>query len=964
MTDGHIFISYARQDGRNHATRLDSDLKKAGFETWYDTRDIDPNQDFSAELEHPISESSHVVCCITPDTRRSDSFVRREIGYALAVKKPVIPLVFENTVPPIQIVNVTRINAALNAWEQTIGELSARLRHSDDRTYEQVTLPADPYRDYLTALYDQIVRYLNLTVFSLITLRGEASPDAVEKTTTNVLPMAFFDMAGIDAKTDDQTPFNNFQEAFTKYDGRVLLLGEPGAGKTTTLFAFARDAVAARLENPALPLPILAPVATWNAHDQIPLADWLAASIPALTRDDIARRIDSGHALLLLDGLDELGSQRLDRITDKPFDPRIRFMSQIAPFVGTGRALSASSLLVPHTSSLGTSLVLTCRIKDYTDIGAKLPLSGAVTLQPLNDDQMRDYLRDVPDLWAALESDNDLREVARTPLLLSLFTFAFRDLPDEAKQLRSLQRGDLRDKIFETYVHKRYEHEKRKLHADLPFSLPEITRVLGQAAMNNTRFFKADNLLDYDTFQSVLSGRTDSFLDLVCRLHLLTPAENKTFRCIHLLLHDFFAFGYASAVLTQIDEDERVRSQAAFALGRLLDVRAVDSLIVALDDPDDRVRSHAAEALGWLGEVSFDPLVAILTQVDENVFVRSHAAEGLGRLRDNRAFDPLVAVLRQVNEDTYLRSSSAEALGWLGEISFNPLMAVLIQVDEDERVRASAAAALGHSRDARAVDLLIAAMADPQGDVRYRAADALGELGDTRAVDSLIIALDDSDDGVRQRVVVNLGRLRDPRAAVPLAIATFGRDHRVRSGAYDALQRLGDGAIDPLIAALADPESRIRYFSAAVLGRLGNVRAIDPLVVTLHDPNESVRSRAAEALGRLGDTQAIDPLITALTDSDEYVRFNAAEALGRLGDTQAIDLLIAALDSPAWHIRYEATTALGELGDARAVDPLIAVLVDPDQFVRSSAADALTSIGTHEAIAAVETWRKEQAGGE
>jgi hypothetical protein len=503
MTDGHIFISYARQDGRNHAVRLDSDLKKAGFETWYDTRDIDPNQDFSAELEQAISESSHIVCCITPDTRRSDSFVRREIGYALAVKKPVIPLVFENTVPPIQIVNVTRINAALNAWEQTIGELSARLRRIDDLTYEQVTLPADPYRDYLTALYDQIVRYLNLTVFSLITLRGESSPDAVEKTTTNVLPMAFFDMAGIDAKSDDQTRFNNFQEAFQKYDGRVLLLGEPGAGKTTTLFAFARDAVAARLENPALPLPILAPIATWDAHEQIPLTDWLAASIPALTRDDITRLIDSGNALLLLDGLDELGSERLDRITDEPFDPRLRFIEQIAPIVGTRYIMSAPA----------TQIAVTCRIKDYTDIGAKLPLTGAVTLQPLNDDQMHDYLGDLPDLWAALESDDDLREVARTPLLLSLFTFAFRDLPDEAKQLRSLQRGDLRDKIFVTYAWKRYEHEQRKLHADLPFSLVEIYEVLGALALNNLWAVHhmvfgrpTENVFEHNKFISKLGG--------------------------------------------------------------------------------------------------------------------------------------------------------------------------------------------------------------------------------------------------------------------------------------------------------------------------------------------------------------------------------------------------------------------------------------------------------------------------
>ena len=105
----------------------------------------------------------------------------------------------------------------------------------------------DPYHDYLKALYERIIYYLNQTVFSLIALKGKAASDAVEAP-AQVLPMAFFDMAGIGGSAAGNTSFANFNEAFDSYHGRVLLLGEPGAGKTTALMAFARDATWRRLE--------------------------------------------------------------------------------------------------------------------------------------------------------------------------------------------------------------------------------------------------------------------------------------------------------------------------------------------------------------------------------------------------------------------------------------------------------------------------------------------------------------------------------------------------------------------------------------------------------------------------------------------------------------------------------------------------------------------------------------------
>ena len=82
-----------------------------------------------------------------------------------------------------------------------------------------------------------------------------------------------------------------------------------------------------------------------------------------------------------------------------------------------------------------SQIVISCRVKEYHDIGARLEVNGAVTLH-LDDLQLKHYLQDLPYLWDMLQEDDNLRQVARTPLLLSLLGYAFAGLADEAKRLQ------------------------------------------------------------------------------------------------------------------------------------------------------------------------------------------------------------------------------------------------------------------------------------------------------------------------------------------------------------------------------------------------------------------------------------------------------------------------------------------------------------------------------------------------
>src|SRR5690606_16101722 len=106
----HIFLSYARRDGLPYVERLEKDLNAADYSTWRDKRNLNPYQDFSTEIERAIKSASLVVVLVTPEVNlRDDSFVRREVIYALWKKKPIVQLLLPHTDPLIQIIHLTLI---------------------------------------------------------------------------------------------------------------------------------------------------------------------------------------------------------------------------------------------------------------------------------------------------------------------------------------------------------------------------------------------------------------------------------------------------------------------------------------------------------------------------------------------------------------------------------------------------------------------------------------------------------------------------------------------------------------------------------------------------------------------------------------------------------------------------------------------------------------------------------------
>lgn len=542
-----VFISYARADGRDIAQGLQSALNARGLNAWRDERNLNPYQDFSVMIERAIQRSNHVLVCLTPSiVQRDDSFVRREILYAQGRKKTITPLVCSGFKPediPITIVHLTWMQ--FQDLNSSISPLIERLK-TPITDYEPPIMPYDPFREYVEQLRDFTVDELSKSLLNfeeMLLLHTLDTPSAVP---ARQMPVAFRPRSLRINQTisRDNMEFSNFDEAFLARKGRVLLLGTPGAGKTTTLLAFAREKANSRLVDPKVPLPVYAPIRNWDGITEV--TEWVAKDT-GLKSDDLRVEIETGRAVLILDGLDELGVKNSS--PQDSADYRVKFIRKLVP--------------------VQTQLLVSCRVQDYDEtvqIGdEKIALEGGLTLQPLEEEQIKSYLKDQPELWSALRADSELLEMARTPLLLTLLAIGYRDVnKEEREQLRDLAASPrlLRERIFRTYLKRRYEHEIMR-EERLPLELDELTIRLGQAAirMTNDSSNGDSALLIPSHFEGNKSADTIALSE---RLHLIQAAEHNQWRFIHSLLRDYFISQVRSS------SDPLVRKQAATAQRSLL----------------------------------------------------------------------------------------------------------------------------------------------------------------------------------------------------------------------------------------------------------------------------------------------------------------------------------------------------------------------------------------------------------
>lgn len=152
--------------------------------------------------------------------------------------------------------------------------------------------------------------------------------------------------------------------------------------------------------------------------------------------------------------------------------------------------------------------------------------------------------------------------------------------------------------------------------------------------------------------------------------------------------------------------------------------------------------------------------------------------------------------------------------------------------------------------------------------------------------DELVQQLKSEDLIARLHAIKALGETRDARAVEPL-IANL-MDEKCGCTSANALAKIGKPAVEPLITALKDKNPIVKRNAAMALGKIKDASAVNPLIATLKDDNPIVRRNAARALGEINDSSAVEPLTAALKDKSPVVRRNAALALKEMGSSETV----------------------------------------------------------------------------
>ena len=288
------------------------------------------------------------------------------------------------------------------------------------------------YRQKLLEAIDrelQQLRSQSLDVAAAVYLAKEEPPEALIRSWEIVVKVGDRPRIKLSEKVSIIKVCNRLQ-------GKFLILGNSGSGKTTTLLELARCLLIRANKNPKEPIPILFNLAAMNTNYPH-LASRLINRLQQQYKIPIKIGnywLENQHLLPLLDGFDEVISDRKEE------------------------CLREINGLVENFQP--KHLVVCSSLSAYKKCATKLKLNAAVILQPLTQNKIKEYTfgHRSRELWYNIAEEPDLLKLAEVPLFLSMMTLAYEEILIESWR-RIVSREERKRYVLNAYVRRQLGRE-------------------------------------------------------------------------------------------------------------------------------------------------------------------------------------------------------------------------------------------------------------------------------------------------------------------------------------------------------------------------------------------------------------------------------------------------------------------------------------------------------------------------
>ncbi|MGE3163567.1 MAG: SUMF1/EgtB/PvdO family nonheme iron enzyme [Planctomycetota bacterium] len=378
-----VFISFAEEDCAL-AGDIAGQLRSRGHDVFvYDEQRAGSR--FASVLETQIRDRCDVLVVVCTEDSRNSEWVECEILCALGERVPVFPLLAVSGMEPFfRLLN--RDHILFHSEARVLGY--QRLLRSVEETPARADRPKGSAREiedaYLYGLLYEELRETQLYVpLEGARHRARRSLRLVQARPEFQLLPALLPLPG-QASTEELARYDDVTCAVAE-NPRAVILGEPGAGKTTTLLRIARELTDERFVDPQAPLPLFARLGSWEGPEG--LIDFLLGRVgefaPRLTELALA-----GGVYYILDGLNELPvAERVGKarqVRALITDPRREWAQWKR---STGR--STPSVVLPGSIDLPPTL-LSCREGDYGALDQGL---DRIIIRPLDPPRILEFSR-------------------------------------------------------------------------------------------------------------------------------------------------------------------------------------------------------------------------------------------------------------------------------------------------------------------------------------------------------------------------------------------------------------------------------------------------------------------------------------------------------------------------------------------------------------------------------------------